>query len=186
MSLFFITSTINFWIFFHVPPTFILATSGRLDYTCTIFCLDIGGTDVTKNSRLFAVNSTTSFTLLLAACVYRLPAHPVSVPIRYPSDKISAVVSFETGIKINRKYNKIPLKYEHTVHSSVWCPGCFPGTWRRDSWHFEVANLHLQLIMDLCPLHVLIIFPFFLPGASKRSGWRMPPAKRSAMGYHTA
>ena len=110
----------------------------------------------------------------------------VSVPIRYPSDKISAVVSFETGIKINRKYNKIPLKYEHTVHSSVWCPGCFPGTWRRDSWHFEVANLHLQLIMDLCPLHVLIIFPFFLPGASKRSGWRMPPAKRSAMGYHTA
>ena len=27
--------------------------------------------------------------------------------------------------------------------------GCFPGAWRRGSWHFQVASLHLQSSMDL-------------------------------------
>ena len=26
--------------------------------------------------------------------------------------------------------------------------GCFPGAWRRGSWHFQVTSLHLQSIMD--------------------------------------
>ena len=72
----------------------------RLDYT--VFSVDIGVTDVTKISRLFAVTSTTCPTLLLAAThrhpASTSPAHPVSVPIRHRSDKSSAVTSFETGI----------------------------------------------------------------------------------------
>ena len=37
-------------------------------------------------------------------------------------------------------------------------PGCFPGAW--DSWHLQVASLHL--ITDLCPLHLhgfILSFP---------------------------
>ena len=36
------------------------------------------------------------------------PARPVSVPIRHPSGKSSAVTSFETDVHIHRKYNNIP------------------------------------------------------------------------------
>ena len=71
----------------------------RLDYT--VFSVDIGVTDVTKNSRLYAVTSTTRSTPMLAAthrhAASSSPAHPVSVPI-HPSDKSSAFTSFETGI----------------------------------------------------------------------------------------
>ena len=42
-------------------------TGRRLDHSRTISSVDIGVTDVTKTSRLFAVPSTTSPTLLLAA-----------------------------------------------------------------------------------------------------------------------
>ena len=42
----------------------------------------------------------------------------------------------------------------------MWRPGCFPGAWRRRSWHFQVANWHLQSIIDLCPLHDFFCFPF--------------------------
>ena len=68
------------------------------------FSVGIGVTDVTKNSRLFAVTSTTCSTLLkeLVVAVFSppinikqalySPAHPVvSVPIRHPSDKESSV-----------------------------------------------------------------------------------------------
>ena len=102
--------------------------------------------------------------------------HPVSVPIRHPSDKSFAVTSFETDIYLRRKCNKIPGTY--AVYSCVWRLGCFPGVWRRGSWHFQVASLHLLSIMNLCPRHT--IFPSYL---SKRSGRRMPPAERSAL-YH--
>ena len=44
-----------------------LVTGRRLDYT--IFSVDIDVTDVTKNSRLFDVASTTWSTLLLAVCL---------------------------------------------------------------------------------------------------------------------
>ena len=95
-------------------------TGRRLDYT--IFSVDIGVADVTKSSRLFAVTSTICSTLLLAVCVFKtafpthphpalVPAHPVSVPIRYPSDKSSVVTSFETDMYIHRKHNKIPGTY---------------------------------------------------------------------------
>ena len=80
-------------------------TGRHLDYT--IFSVDIGVTDVTYNSRLFAVTSTICSTLVLAVYFKTVfpthrhpastsPAHPVSVPIRHPSDKSSAVTSFET------------------------------------------------------------------------------------------
>ena len=75
-------------------------TGRRLDYNTRT----IGLADVTKNSRLFADNSTTCSTLLLAAThrhpASTSPARPVSVPIRHPSDKSSVFTSFETGIHL--------------------------------------------------------------------------------------
>ena len=65
-------------------------TGRRPDYI--IFNVDIGVTDVTKNSRLFAVTSTTSTTLLMIKELVAVfsppidikqalhsPAHPISV-----------------------------------------------------------------------------------------------------------
>ena len=40
----------------------------------------------------------------------------------------------------------------------MWHLGCVPGAWRRGSWHFQVASLHVQSIMDLCPLHTIFSF----------------------------
>ena len=112
-------------------------------------------TDVTKNSRLFAVTSTTCSTLLLAVCVHIVfsthrhpastsPAHPVSVPIRHPSDKSSVVTSSETYIyiyilRILRRIYIANIPGTYAVYSCVWRLGCFPGAWRRSSWHFQVA-----------------------------------------------
>ena len=50
--------------------------------------------------------------------------------------------------------------------------GCFPGAWRRGSWHFQVASLHLQSRMDLLFVRFILYYFSFL---SKRSGRRMPP-----------
>ena len=91
-------------ICFQVPLTLSPVTGRRLDYTT--FGTDIGVTDVTKNSRLLAVTSTTCSTLLLPGCcvcfdcfsTHRHPAHPVSVPIRHPRDNSSVVTSFERDI----------------------------------------------------------------------------------------
>ena len=72
-------------------------TVRRPDYI--IFSGDIGVTDVTKNSRLFAVASTTCSTILKLVAVFSPPidikqalvqhTQSVSVPIRHPSDKSS-------------------------------------------------------------------------------------------------
>ena len=43
------------WMFFQVLLTFIPVTGSPLDYT--FFSVDIGVTDVTKNSRLFATSA---------------------------------------------------------------------------------------------------------------------------------
>ena len=74
-----------------------MLTCRPLDYTrtITIFSVDIGVPHVTKHSRLYAVTSTTCSTLLLAATHGHVastsPAHPLSVPVRHPSDKGSVV-----------------------------------------------------------------------------------------------
>ena len=54
----------SIWIRFQVPLTLSPMTGRRLDYT--ILSMDTGVTDVTKNSRLFAVTSSTCSTLLPA------------------------------------------------------------------------------------------------------------------------
>ena len=114
----------------------------RLDYS--VFSVDTGVTDVTKNSRLFAVTSTTCSTLELAVCLELFfppidiqralinPAHPVSVPIRHPSDKSSAVTSFETDIYLHRKC-KQDTWYIRGILMRVASVACFPGAWRRGS-----------------------------------------------------
>ena len=101
------------------------------------------------------------------------PAHPVQCPFRFvilATKALRSQASRQTCL--HRKYNKRPGTY--AGYSCVWRLGCFAGAWRRGSWHFQVASLHLQLIMNLCPLHY---FSFL----SKRSGWRMPPAERGAL-----
>ena len=97
-------------------------TGRRLDYY-TSFRVDVGVTDVTKNSRLFTVISTTCSTLLLAVFFPPIgiqpstsPAHPVPVPIRHASDKSSVVTSFETDVCIHRKYNKVPGAYMRGIY----------------------------------------------------------------------
>ena len=105
------------------------------------------------------------------------PAHPVSVPIHPIDEKSSAVTSSETDIYIyiaNTRYQV--HTYTYGVYSCVWRLGCFPGAWRRGSWHFQVASLHLQSSMDLF-LSASHYFSFL----SKRSGRRMPPVERSAL-----
>ena len=54
----------SIWIRFQVLLTLSPMTGRRLDYT--ILSMDTGVTDVTKNSRLFAVTSSTCSTLLPA------------------------------------------------------------------------------------------------------------------------
>ena len=104
------------------------------------------------------------------------PAHPVSVPIRHPSDKSSAVTSFETDIYLHRICNKIPGTY--AVYSCVWRLGCFPRAWRRGSWHFHVASLHLQSIMNLCPLHT------FFPSEASVAGSLCRPRSEAPCIYY--
>ena len=83
---------------FQVRLTLSPVTGRRPDYT--IFSVDIVVTDVTKNSRLFAVTLTTCSTLLKQlVAVFSPPidiqqalvqhTQSVSVPIRHPSGKIS-------------------------------------------------------------------------------------------------
>ena len=140
------------------------------------FSLDtcIGVTDATKNSRHFAVTSTTCSTLF---AVFKLffppidPAHAVSVPIRHPSDKICSYKLRDIRKK-TRQIQDTRCKSGILIMTCVWRPaGLFPGTWRRGSWHFQVVSVHLQSIMDLCPLHTHFCFSFL----SKRSGRREVP-----------
>ena len=104
------------------------------------------------------------------------PAHPVSVPIRHPSDQSSAVTSFEADIYIyiaNATRCQVHTRYTHACGVRVAFLKHGGGALGR----FDVASLHLQSIMDLRPLHVISLFSFL----SKRSGRSMPPAERSAL-----
>ena len=88
--------------FFQLRLTLSPVTGRRPDDT--IFSVDIGTTDVTENSPLFAVTSTTCSTLLKqVVAVFSPPidikqallivqhTQSVSVPIRHPSDKSSVL-----------------------------------------------------------------------------------------------
>ena len=157
----------------------------------TVFSVDIGVTDVTKNRRLFAVPSTTCSTLYKQLlCSFAVFSHPidiqqalvqhtqsVSVPIRHPIIATKALYSHKLRDRhiIHRKY-KIPGTYIRGILMRVASVGCFPGAWRQGSWHFQVASLDLQSSVALS-LSALHYFPFL----SKRSGWRTPPAERSAL-----
>ena len=87
---------------------------------------------------------------------------PCRCPCRFVilATKLCIITSFETDIKYSlpgidtthRKY-KIPgariRTYIRSILMRVASVGCFPGAWRRGSWHFQVASLHLQSSMDL-------------------------------------
>ena len=123
-------------------------TGRRLDYNTRT----IGLADVTKNSRLFADNSTTCSTLLLAAThrhpASTSPARPVSVPIRHHSDKSSVFTSLETGIYLYIAHTR----YTHAC--GVWVV-----SWRMVAGLLACSSRQYTpaIIVDLCPLHT--IFP---------------------------
>ena len=85
------------------------------------------------------------------------------------------MTNFETHIfiyayiYIHRKC-KIPGTYipVRGILMRVASVGCFPGAWRRGSWHFQDASWHLQSSMDLLFVRFTLYFSFL----SKRSGRR--------------
>ena len=54
--------------------------------------------------------------------------------------------------------------YIRGILTRVASVGCFPGAWRRGSWHFQVASLHLQSSMGLVFDRFTL---FFLPEQSE-------------------
>ena len=91
-----------------------------------------------------------------------------------PGTRYTIVTSFETDTSQIQRY---PVHtYIPGILMRVASVGCFPGAWRRGSWHFQVASLHLQSSMDFS-LSASHCFSFL----SKRSGRRRPPAERSAL-----
>ena len=93
------------------------------------------------------------------------------------------VTSFETDTYIHRKYQyKIP-EVHTTVHNTRYTHAC--GVYGSFSWSMAAGllafssrqfALHNQACgSSLCPLHTIFSF------LSMRSGWRMPPAERSAL-----
>ena len=100
------------------------------------------------------------------------PAHPVSVPIRHASDKSSVVTSFETGVCIHCKYNKIPGAYAVYTHACrVWVV------------FLEYGCGALGIFKPPAFNHAPLSASRYFSSLSKRSGRRMPPAERSAL-YH--
>ena len=152
-------------------------TCRRLDYTT--FSVDIGVTDMTKNSRLLTVTSTKCFTLLFAVffTTHRhpasaSPAHPVSVPI-HASDERSVVTSFETRICIHREYNEIPGTCAVYTHAGgVWVVFLEYGCGALGIFKSPAFTYNQSWPPFRCTLFVL---------PKQRSGRRMPPAERRAL-----
>ena len=140
-------------------------TGRRIDYT--IFSLDIGdGRDQEKLSLCCHFNHVrTCSPRCCLPCVQNCffhpstsstidsPAHRVSARIRQPGDKSSVVTSFETDLCVHRKYNKMSGAYIGGILLRV-ASGWFFWSMAADSWHFQVASLHLQSTMGLCLLHI--------------------------------
>ena len=115
------------------------------------------------------------------------PARPVPVWIRHPSDKSSAVTSFETDICIHIYYITYTLyniyrsqmqqdtTYLCGILTRVASVACFPGAWRRGSWHFKSP------VCTTIKHGLLFSASHYFSFLSKRSGRRMPPAERSAL-----
>ena len=121
-----------------------------------------------------------------ACCVFRTffsthrhpastsPAHPVSVPIRHPSDKSSAVTSFETDIYLHRKCNKNQAHTRYTHACGVWVLFLEHGGEALGIFKSPVCTYNQAWTFSLSASHY---FSFL----SKRSGRHMPPAERSAL-----
>ena len=86
------------------------------------------------------------------------PAHPVSVRVDSSfkrQRKLCIVTSFETDILsiciANTRYQVYILYIQYNTRYTHACGVCglFSWAWRRGSWHFQVASLHLQSSMDL-------------------------------------
>ena len=103
-------------------------TGRRPDHT---FCsVDIGVTDVTKNSRLFAVTSTTCSTYYSSCCVFSTHRHqalqqsstPSQCPRRFvilAQRKLCIGTSFETETYIFNANTRYQV-HTYAVYSCVW------------------------------------------------------------------
>ena len=81
-----------------------------------------------------------------------------------------------TSIHIRKKDNRYVHTYHvHGILMLVASVGCFPGAWRRGSWHFQVASLHLQSSTDLLFVRLTLIF---LPEQALWAAYAARGAKR--------
>ena len=76
-----------------------------------------------------------------------------------------AISMIARGLSTNEpgtRYQRYTLPYIiRGIHMRVVSLGRFPGAWRRGSWHFQVASLHLQPSMWIFSLSASHYF--FLP-----------------------
>ena len=70
----------------------------------------------------------------------------VSVLIRHPSNKSYVYSQASRHIYTSSQIQQ-DTRYIRGMLKRVASVGCFPGAWRRGSWHFQVASLHLQSSM---------------------------------------
>ena len=181
-------------IFFQVPLTLSPVTGRRLYYT--IFSVDIGVTPKTAVSlchfnQMFHAGDCCVFKTVFSthrhpASTVNSPAHPVSVPIRHPGDKSSAVTSLETdtyyiyipGIQVfiaNATRYQVHTRYTHAC--GVWVVFLEHGGGALGIFKPPVCTCNQSWTFVRFTLFIDVSFP------SKRSGRLMPPAERSALYY---
>ena len=107
-------TTIN-WDYSYGPRTLSPVTGRRLDYIILLW--DVSMTDVTKNSRLIAVTSSTCSTLLLAMCV-KTVFPPIDVqhtqrPCRFVVQETSALSQSQAS---RQTYKCIACTTRYPVH----------------------------------------------------------------------
>ena len=152
-------------IFFQVPLTLSPVTGRRLYYT--IFSVDIGVTPKTAVSlchfnQMFHAGDCCVFKTVFSthrhpASTVNSPAHPVSVPIRHPGDKSSAITSFETDIltsQMQQDTGYILRGILMRVASGMFSWSMAAGLLAFSSRQFALTIKHGP---PLCPLHT--IFP---------------------------
>ena len=96
----------------------------------------------------------------------------MSVSIRHPSDKSSAVTSFETDMFTSQMQQE--TRYIRGILMRV-ASGLF--CWSMAAGLLAFSSRQFALTINHEPLSASHYFSFL----SKGSGWRMPPAERSAL-----
>ena len=160
-------------------------TGRRPNYA--IFCADIGVSDVTYNSRLFAVTSTTYSTQLLLCLLIDIQqslvqhTQSVSVPIRHPSDKSSAwsQASRQTDIYMYNANTTCQLRTTRYTHDMRVASVCGLFSWSMAAGFVSFSSRQFALTQYI--KHGLFFFRFtvfFLPEQAQRGAYAARGAQR--------